>query len=257
MTQLLEAVDLRITAGLVELVALDSFSVAAGECVTVVGPNGAGKSTLARCLAGLHRPIKGTVTINGEDLYTTSSIRRAELVAFVPQRVSQLPPFTVRHFLEMSRYRIRDRRAQKCEEVIERCLRTWNLEDFSGRLLSELSGGELQRVLLCGAAAQEPAVLILDEPTTFLDVTSREVILECLAVWLKSERRTLVVVTHDLVALDRLSNRIAGMKTGRIVGVAGYGSGTELTILEQVFERSFIRVGIPDSRSSVIVPVSQ
>jgi ABC-type Mn2+/Zn2+ transport system ATPase subunit len=189
--------DLR--AGYDGAAALDgvSFSVPHGAQVAVVGPNGAGKSTLFKTIVGLLRPQNGCVLIHGRPPGD-----QTDPVAYVPQReeIDWRFPVTVADVVMMGRYgRLGPlRRPQPADrEAVRRSLDQLDIADLAGRPIGELSGGQQQRVFLARALAQEPHVLLLDEPFTGVDARAKEAVLELLQR-LRARDITVLVSTHDM-----------------------------------------------------------
>ena len=173
-----------------------SFSIEAGERMAIVGPNGSGKSTLFKALAGLVRPVAGSVQTNGAK------------IGYVPQRseVDWRFPVTVHDVVMMGRIAqigwLRWQRAGD-REVVRRCLEQVGMTAFAGRQIGELSGGQQQRVFVARALAQNASILLMDEPFSGVDVPSQEAILEILD-GLREQGVTVLVSTHDLnLAVER------------------------------------------------------
>ncbi|MDT0379246.1 zinc ABC transporter ATP-binding protein AztA [Streptomyces sp. DSM 42041] len=176
--------------------------IAESALTSVVGPNGSGKSTLLAVLAGVIRPTAGTVTREG-----------TERPAFVVQRsvVSDALPLTVRETVAMGRWaRLGPWRRSTARDraAVEECMERLGVTALAGRRLGELSGGQRQRVLVAQGLAQESDLLLLDEPTTGLDVDSREAVTEVLAE-LPEQGVTVVQATHDLEAALRSETCLA------------------------------------------------
>jgi iron complex transport system ATP-binding protein len=175
------------------------FSAEAGEFLVLMGVNGAGKSTLLDIIAGLRSPGTGQVLIDGRDLRSWSAAERARAISHLPQATRNDMPFTVEQVVLMGRYAYADKWFESAEDkaraydAMERmdCLR------FRDRLFSTLSGGERQRVLLSACIAQNPRLMLFDEPSTFLDVHQQ---LQCFATLadLAREGALCIAVTHDL-----------------------------------------------------------
>jgi ABC-type Mn2+/Zn2+ transport system ATPase subunit len=174
-----------------------SFQVPHGECVAVVGPNGAGKSTLFKALVGLLPLSAGTILIHGRPLG-----HHRDCVAYVPQRedVDWSFPLTVSDVVVMGRYGrkgwLRGPTAHD-REIVHEALRRMGIDALAERSIGELSGGQQQRVFVARALAQEPHILLMDEPFTGVDVTSREAILQVLDQ-LHQQQVTAMISTHDL-----------------------------------------------------------
>ncbi|MFW6180969.1 MAG: ABC transporter ATP-binding protein, partial [Spirochaetota bacterium] len=150
-----------------------SVAVARGELVSVLGPNGAGKTTLIKALTGVLREVRGEVLVLGRPL---RSYRRPDLgrtLAFLPQATPESLPFTVRDLVMMGRFpylRRFEMERPRDGEIVRRAMELMGVERFGGRYLMELSGGEVKRVYIAQAIAQESDILVLDEPTANLDI---------------------------------------------------------------------------------------
>jgi len=175
------------------------FEVSAGEFIALMGRNGAGKSTILDIMAGMRQPSVGTVMLDGRPLDSWTAAERARRVGHLPQAVRTELPFTVDQVVLMGRYPHADRwfDSDADRRAAERAMTTCGCLAFRDRRVSTLSGGERQRVLLAACLAQEPALLLLDEPSTFLDVDQQ---LHCFNL-LREEAasgRACIAVTHDL-----------------------------------------------------------
>jgi ABC-type Mn2+/Zn2+ transport system ATPase subunit len=211
--------------------ALDAVTmrVPQGAQVAVVGPNGAGKSTLFKALVGLLPLRAGRVLLRDR-----APGGQADPIAYVPQReeIDWSFPVTVSDVVMMGRYGRLGwlRRPQSADrEVVARCLDELGIADLAGRTIGELSGGQQQRVFLARALAQEPHVLLLDEPFTGVDVNAKESILGLLAR-LRERRITVLVSTHDMqAAADRFE--LVALLNGRLIA---YGSPPEVFTPEHI-----------------------
>jgi iron complex transport system ATP-binding protein len=215
--------------------ALDQVSLQAseGEIVGLVGPNGAGKSTLVRCLAGLAVPVSGQVRLAGLDPFRAARTEVARACAYVPQEPAVAWPFTVREAVMMGRaprQGLLSLPGAADAAVVERALADCDLTPFSGRRMDELSGGERRRVFFARALAQEPRVLLLDEPTAFLDLRHQ---LSLLTLARRAADRGLAVVAvlHDLNLAAASCDRLVALAAGR---VAAEGPPGEVLTAERV-----------------------
>jgi ABC-type Mn2+/Zn2+ transport system ATPase subunit len=193
----LQVRDMRVSYGPQPVLTDVSFSLAAGQLVGIIGPNGAGKTTLLKAILGLVPVEAGTVAVNGKP-----PTRRNGLVAYVPQRdaINWRFPATVADVVLMGRYgRLGWLRRPGAADrtVAQRCLDQVGMTAYAGRAIAELSGGQQQRVFLARALAQEPEVLLLDEPISGVDAPTQESILRILAD-LADQGKTLLLTTHDL-----------------------------------------------------------
>ncbi len=178
-----------------------NLHVCEGERWAVIGRNGAGKSTLVKALAGLLLPHSGIVRINGKDIKRYSARKRAQYIAYVPQKAEAVIPYTVHDFVMLGRYArmgllgVPDKEDRK---AVSESLAVCDIRGLRNRIMSTLSGGEMQRVLLAGALAQETKLLLLDEPTIFLDPAHEKLFLSALEKAQKNRAIATIMVTHDI-----------------------------------------------------------
>ncbi|MFI9403994.1 ABC transporter ATP-binding protein [Nocardia sp. NPDC052316] len=242
----LEVHALACAAGRRTVVADLSFSIQAGETIGIVGPNGAGKSTLLRTLAGVRRPVRGRVMVNGQVLHEMSSRRRARMVAMVGQ--DERPPADLRAgevvALGLTPYLPPWGAGSPLEQqAVHDALATVDLTGFADRPVHRLSGGERQRVLLARALVQNTPVLLLDEPTNHLDITHR---LELLALT-RTLRRTVIMALHDLTLADRYCDRILVLHNGVAHPLAAPAVALAPEVVDAVFGVRALRVPHPDT----------
>jgi iron complex transport system ATP-binding protein len=195
------------------------LDAAAGRLVAVVGPNGAGKSTLARAAAGLLRPTAGSITWGGEDIQRLSARRRARVRAFVPQRASVPDGVCVREAVELGRaphVRVLARPTRVDDAAVDEAMTRTDVHRLAERRLATLSGGELQRVQLAVALAQDAPALIADEPTAHLDLGATSTIARLLRT-LADGGLAVVLVVHDLALAAALADDVVVMCRGRTV----------------------------------------
>ncbi|MFJ4082971.1 ABC transporter ATP-binding protein [Streptomyces iakyrus] len=196
------------------------MTVRPGELTALIGLNGCGKSTLLRLAAGLLRPDAGRVLLGADDLARLSRRATARRVALLHQSAPAVPGMTVRHLVRQGRYAARGPLGMLREgddPVVRRALRDVGVEQWADRDVDALSGGERQRVRLAMALAQDTRVLLLDEPTTYLDLHHQLDVLQTV-VRLREERGlTVVMVLHDLAHAARFAERIVALREGRVV----------------------------------------
>ena len=190
-----------------------------GQFVGLIGPNGAGKSTLLRAISNVLDHQEGTVSLHGEDLSSLPARRVAELLALVPQIAPYTQGFTAFELVLMGRYPHLGRfqvEGAADDRIARDAMRLTQTEEFSRRTIETLSGGERQRVFLARAVAQQPQVLLLDEPTSNLDVLHQLKILT-LVRRLVDDGLTAVAAIHDLNLAARYCDRLVLLAEGRVV----------------------------------------
>jgi iron complex transport system ATP-binding protein len=216
---MLEVRGARVQIGEAKIVQDADLTVGAGRLVALVGPNGAGKSTLARAAAGLQRTAAGTVRWSGEDVRTLRGRRLARLRAFIPQRGRVPDGVRVRDAVAIGRSPHvgafqRETRADR--EAVERAMVRAGVGELGDRLLSTLSGGELQRVQIAVALAQEAPALLADEPTAHLDLGASAAVAGLLRS-LADDGLGVLLVVHDLALAAAVADEVVVMSRGRIV----------------------------------------
>ncbi len=237
------AVDsLRVELGGARILDGVTVTVGEGELLAVVGPNGAGKSTLLRCLEGLVPKASGTVCVAGRTLESLSRRALAREVSYVPQGVQGLGELTVAAFVELGRYpHLGPWQAPGAEDraAVRDALEVTETAALEGRRLDTLSGGERQRVLIAAALAQGGRIMLLDEPTTYLDYRHQAQTLDLLRRLHQERRLTLVMVSHDLNAVVPLADQVLALKQGRVT-YRGPSSGLlEQDVLAGIFDTGF------------------
>jgi iron complex transport system ATP-binding protein len=223
-----------------------SFDVSPGQCVGILGPNGAGKSTLLRLMAAALPASTGAILLDGRALTLWPARARAQRLAFVPQRVEATFPFRVREIVLMGRTPYLKRWQKEREEdwrIVQEALMLTDTAHLAERDVTTLSGGELQRVAIARALAQRPAFLLLDEPTTSLDLRHQMEILQLLRK-LTRQGVTIVAVLHDLnLALTACSTVLV------LHGGALYAAGPPAVVLTPQTVRAVFAVEVHMGRN--------
>lgn len=225
----LAAEQITVQAGAQRLVDRVSFSVERGEWVTVLGPNGAGKTTLLRAIAGLVR-CDGEITLDRRAARPLSQRERARLIALVPQQPLIPAEMTVGEYALLGRtphlaYLAQEGRADA--RIAAEALKRLALLPFRERCLGTLSGGELQRALIARALTQRAPILLLDEPTSSLDIGHQQEVLELVDELRREASLTVLATMHDLTLAAQYGERLLLMEAGRVVA-----SGTPAQVLD-------------------------
>lgn len=216
----LEARDLTLAYDRNAVVAELSVRVEAGRITALVGANASGKSTLLRGLSRLLRPAGGAVYLDGRAIARLSTKEVARRMAVLPQDPELPEGVTVRELAAQGRYphqRLLRQWSREDEAAVERALEATGTADLAERPLDELSGGQRQRAWIAMTLAQETEVLLLDEPTTFLDMAHQMEVLELLRELNERGGRTIVMVLHDLNQAARYADRIVAIRDGRLL----------------------------------------
>ncbi|MBN2383405.1 ABC transporter ATP-binding protein [bacterium] len=234
-----------------------SFEVRSGDFLTVIGSNGAGKTTLLKCLLRIESGSSGQITIAGKALSDYSQKELATLLSYVPQSAEVMAPFSVYEFVMMGRYPyarpfVSVSRADR--EAVERALIQTGSEQLSDRLLRTLSGGERQKVIIAAALAQGARVMLLDEPTTFLDPKHQVEIYNLLVQLNRVEGITIISVTHDVTTALMIGQRILALKGGRILYDGPAAALHESEILTNLFETPFLFDHLAQMGTKVVLP---
>lgn len=196
------------------------FQVEAGKMVAILGPNGCGKSTLLKTLTGQLRPQQGQVSIHGQALSSLSRRQLAQWLAALPQSPQAPSDLTVRDLVEYGRFPHQAwwrGRSEEDKRQVDLALKQTGLETMAARVVSTLSGGERQRVWIAMALAQRPKVVLLDEPTTYLDISHQLEIMELLAGLNREHGLTVVMVLHDINHAAQYADQVVVMQHGQIV----------------------------------------
>ncbi|MEN6355541.1 MAG: ABC transporter ATP-binding protein [Armatimonadota bacterium] len=219
-----------------------SFRVDEGEFVSIIGPNGAGKSTLIKCLNRVLTGWTGEITLFGAPVYKLSQRRLATLIGYVPQPGGRSLPFTVEEFVLMGRYPYLSPFTLISREdrtIVEKTLREVGIDQFATRDIDSLSGGEKQMAFVAAALVQGAKLLLLDEPTAFLDYKHHVECSELLKRMHKDRGVTVIAVTHDINQAIALSNRVLALKHGSICFDGDSNKLISDGILEAIYETRF------------------
>lgn len=206
-----------------------TMSIGDGEIVTLVGPNGSGKTTLLKCLNRILKLQKGTVLVEEKDISKLKLKELAKLLSYVPQSVGRSFPSTVFEIVLIGRKPYVDWGvSSRDKEIVSSILSLMGLNEMALRQSNELSGGEYQKVLIARALAQEPQVLLLDEPTSNLDLKHQLDVLNLITSIVKEKNIAAVMAMHDLNLASRFSDKMIFLNGGKI-----YDAGKPETVLTE------------------------
>lgn len=227
------------------------FSAAKGQCTAILGNNGAGKSTLIKCLNRILEPQQGVVYVNGQNTRELKRNDVAKCLAYVAQHHAG-DRFTVFDTILLGRKPyIKFEPTQEDIRIVESVIKRMKLEDFALRYIDELSGGELQKVMLARALAQQPQVLLLDEPTSNLDLCNQYEVLGIIRKIAKTEQISVFLIIHDLNLALRYCDKFLFLKNNRIFR---YG-GIEVMTPENINEVYEIPVTVQELNGiKVVIP---
>ena len=207
-----------------------------GEILSIVGPNGSGKSTLLKCINRILKTTQNTVLIDGKDTSKLNLKELSKIMGYVPQSSTSTFPFTVFDVVLMGRKPyIHWNLSEQDNEIVAEMLDFLGIGELAMRHFNELSGGEQQKVIVARALAQQPQILLLDEPTSSLDIKHQLEILCMLRSLTQSKERSVIVTMHDLNLASRFSDRMIMLKQGKIFA----GGTPELVLTEENIEKVY------------------
>ena len=216
-----------------------SFQAKAGEVVAVLGPNASGKSTLLQIISGALQPLSGRVLLNGFVTHQLDPRTRGQRIAMVQQESQLLFPSKTWEFVLQGRHPYgKSLRFESDDDVMiaQNALAQVGAEHLADRRMDQISGGEKQRVILARALAQQPLLLLLDEPTLHLDIGAQVDLLETLRRLAAENRYTVVVVTHELNLAGEYADQVVLLQKGKCLRVGLPAGVYQRDLLEQVFQ---------------------
>lgn len=250
---MIEATGVAKTFGRIEVLKGVNWRVGPGEFWGLIGPNGSGKTTLLNLISGVEQPDAGAIALGGRPLAAYSRKELSRKVAVLQQ--DGLPPvaFTVREVVEMGRFAHQDWRgkeiggAEAGRRLIDGIMERLDLKELEQRPLGVLSGGQRQRVALGKVMAQQPELVLLDEPTTYLDLRYQMQFMEMVADWQREAGLTVVSVMHDLNLAALFCSHLLVMSGGRVVDQGGPEDILSPELIASVFGVQAYQVPHPDS----------
>jgi len=234
-----------------------TLELQAGEILALVGPNGAGKSTLIRTISGIHTQSQGSIQVDGKDLGRLPVMQRARYMAVVPQARGLPGSFTVYQTVMIGRTPYLGwlgHPSQTDHRAVQSALDQTHTRELADRRVGELSGGEQQRVLLARALAQDTSILLLDEPTTHLDLQHQSNLLNLVQTLCKEKNLAVMMVLHDLNLAGLYADRVALLSAGRLEAVGAPGKVLTSAVLSQIYRVPVHVIPHPDYGSPLVLP---
>lgn len=197
-----------------------NLKINSGDFISIMGPNGSGKSTLLKLISHLLLPNSGEIYLDGNNISSLPLKELAKIIAFVPQNTSISFPYSVYETVMMGRaphLNFMGFESQKDHEKVMEVLEMLEILDLKDKGINEISGGESQRALIARALAQEPKVILLDEPNAHLDIRHQVSIFNLLKKFNKEDNLTVIIISHDLNLTNYFCNRVLLMKSGKVL----------------------------------------
>jgi iron complex transport system ATP-binding protein len=233
-----------------------SMAIGAGDFVSLIGPNGSGKSTLLKLMSGVLEPTQGTLELMGRPMPAWPLTQRAKTVAVVSSDEGFIFPFTVDEIVSMGRTPYIEGFARETDEdraIVQQSMESTDVRHLRERSINELSSGERQRVLLARALAQESQILLLDEPTTHLDIGHEWALFDLLSRLHQEKKLTVVCAMHDLALAARYSNHLVLLRDGRTAAVGDPRDVLTQDTLQNVFAVPLSVAWLGDNEKSLIL----
>jgi iron complex transport system ATP-binding protein len=234
-----------------------SFDVVRGEHLTIIGANGAGKSTLLKCLDNILTSWTGDILFEGQPVRKITQRKLARRITYVHQFVPGIFAFTVRQRVEMGRYphlKPLSPISETDQQIVEEAMRSMDIIHLADRFIETLSGGEMQKVQLAAALAQQTDVLCLDEPTTYLDYKHQREIGQWLRIFNQKQDKTIIEVTHDVNRAAMDATHVIALSSGRVVFDGKPATLMTQEHLRNIYGISFQLTDHPELPVKIVVP---
>ncbi|MCW8220283.1 ABC transporter ATP-binding protein [Streptomyces halstedii] len=226
----------------------------------IVGPNACGKSTLLRALSRMLKPERGEILLDGGSIHRLPAKKVARMLGLLPQTSTAPDGITVSDLVSRGRYPHQGLLRQwspEDERIVRESMESTGVGELAGRYVDELSGGQRQRVWIAMALAQETPLLLLDEPTTYLDIQHQIDVLDLCAELHETRGRTLVAVLHDLNHAARYATHIVAMRQGEIVAEGAPADVVTADMVEEVFGMRCQIIDDPQTGTPLVVPAAR
>jgi iron complex transport system ATP-binding protein len=249
-----------VSYGSVDVLKNINFAVESRQFLGILGPNGSGKTTLLKSISRVLKPVNGAIFVGDKDIYKMKSVEVAKQMAVVPQETPLTFDFTALEVVlmgrnpHMARFKMEGQKDLDIAKHAMEITRTW---EFADRPVTELSGGERQRVIIARALTQEPRILLLDEPTTHLDICNQLEIMDLLRQLCKIKKLLIVAVFHDFNLAARYCDSIILLKEGKIVAVGESYKTLTSDNIKQVFNVDTIIKRHPVTGTLYVIPISR
>lgn len=229
-----------------------SFGVLPNEILTILGPNGVGKTTLLKCINRIHHPRAGSILIEDEDIMKMDLLDVAKRVGYVPQHCEKGRLTAYDAILLGRRPHITWNTSDNDLKIVDSAIKRLQMEDLSMRYIDEMSGGELQKVSVARALVQEPKLMLLDEPTSSLDLKNQQEILRIIREVVRGHSVSAVMTMHDINTALRFSDKFVLLRGGQIYAAGGHEIITPETIKDVYGVDVYVEIF---KNSPVVIPV--
>lgn len=231
-----------------------------GHFTAIIGPNGCGKSTLLRTLSRLMTPTQGHVFLDGEHIQHYASKEVARRIGLLAQNATTPGDITVQELVARGRYPhqpLFTRWREEDERAVAKAMQATGVTNLASQSVDTLSGGQRQRVWIAMVLAQETAIMLLDEPTTWLDISHQIDLLELLSELNRQQGYTLAAVLHDLNQACRYATHLIALKEGKIVAEGAPGEIVSAELIEQVYGLKCMIIEDPVAGTPLVVPLGR
>lgn len=219
-----------------------NLEIKQGEILGILGPNGTGKTTFIKCINNIHKPNEGRILYDGNNIMNLSQLNIAKIIAYVPQYTNNFFPMNVIDTVMMGRMPyVKKNYSDEDKEIVFSIIKKMNLEKFAFRNIKEMSGGERQSVFIARAIAQQPKIIILDEPTSSLDLYNQLFILHTITKLAKENNITIIMTIHDLNLASMFCDNILMLKDAHIFA---HGKPEGILTAENIYEMYKVRTEI-------------